>query len=182
MPYFLLGDHMNKERIKKKIKDIYPYVIVVIVVILIRTFIVTPAIVDGVSMKPNLQDKDIILLNKLDYKLDKIQRFDVVVVNWNGEKLVKRVVGLPGEHIEFKDNTLYVDGLVEIERYKHDATSDFNLHSIGYLTLPGDKYFVIGDNRDDSIDSRVIGPIDKKNILGKVTYRIFPVNKIKRVK
>lgn len=173
---------MNKERIKKRIKDIYPYIIVVVVVVLIRTFIVTPAMVDGVSMQPNLQDNDILLLNKLNYKLDKIQRFDVVVIDWNGEKLVKRVVGLPGEHIEFKDNNLYVDGLVEIERFKHDITSDFNLHSIGYLTLPGDKYFVVGDNRDDSVDSRIIGPIDKKNILGKVTYRIFPVNKIKKVK
>lgn len=182
MPYFLLGDNMNKERIKKIIKDIYPYVIVVVIVVLIRTFIITPAVVDGVSMKPNLQDNDIILLNKLDYRLDKINRFDVVVVNWNGEKLVKRVVGLPGEHIEFKDNNLYIDGLVEIERYKHGSTANFNLHSIGYLTLPGDKYFVVGDNRNNSVDSRIIGPVDKKNILGKVTYRIFPVNKIKKVK
>lgn len=173
---------MNKERIKKIVKDVYPYVIVVIVVVLIRSFIITPAVVDGESMEPTLSDNNVIILNKLDYKLNEIERFDVVVVNWNGEKLVKRIIGLPGEHVEYKNNELYIDGFKTDENFNHGETKDFKLETIGYLTIPGDKYFVVGDNRENSTDSRYIGLIDKENILGSVDLRIFPLNKISKVK
>ncbi len=173
---------MNKERIKKIIKDVYPYVIVVIVVILLRSFIITPAIVDGASMEPALQDNNVILLNKLDYRLNDIKRFDVVVIKWNKEKIIKRVIGLPGEHVEYKDGNLYVDGFIVEENFNHGETNDFKLETIGYLTIPGDKYFVVGDNRTNSTDSRVIGLIDKEDILGKASLRIFPINKINIIK
>lgn len=173
---------MNKERIKRFVKDTIPYVIVVIIVILIRSFIITPAMVDGDSMLPSLEDNNVIILNKLDYKLNDINRFDVVVVDFNGEKLIKRVIALPGEHVEYKNDKLYIDGYFMLEDFDHDITSDFKLESIGYLTIPGDKYFVVGDNRDESTDSRMIGLIDKENILGSVSYRIFPINKIGKVK
>lgn len=173
---------MNKERIKKVIKESIPYFIVVIIVILIRSFIITPALVDGDSMLPNLQDNNVIILNKLDYKLNEIKRFDVVVVDFNGEKLIKRVIGLPGEYVEYKDNNLYVDGKMILENFKHKETNDFKLETIGYLSIPGDKYFVVGDNRTSSTDSRMIGLIDKENILGSVSFRLFPLNKIGKVK
>ena len=174
---------MNKERIKKIIKDVYPYVIVVLVVVLIRTFIITPAIVDGDSMEPTLNDNNIIILNKLDYRLNDIKRFDIVVVNWNGEKIVKRVIALPGEHVEYKNGNLYIDGFIVKENFKHGETHDFKLESIGYKTIGGDKYFVVGDNRTNSNDSRYeVGLVDKEDILGSVQVRIFPINKIKIVK
>lgn len=173
---------MKSKRIKKLLKDIYPYIIVVIVVILIRTFIITPAIVDGPSMEPTLYDNNIVILNKLDYKLNDIKRFDIVVVNWNGEKIIKRVIGLPGEYVEYKDGNLYIDGFVVEENFNHKSTNDFKLETIGYLTIPGDKYLVVGDNRPDSTDSRVLGLFDKKDILGSVSLRIFPLNKIGKVK
>ncbi len=173
---------MNRKKVLKVVKSLIPYVIIVIVVVLIRTFIITPAMVDGSSMEPTLSNNNVVLLNKLDYKLNDISRFDVVVVNLENEKLIKRVIGLPGEHIEFKNNTLYVDGFVVEENFSHAKTHDFKLESIGYLTIPGDKYFVVGDNRNDSVDSRMIGLIDKEDILGSVSYRIFPLNKINKVK
>ena len=174
---------MNKERIKKIIKNVYPYVIVVIVVVLIRTFIITPAVVDGPSMEPTLYDNNVILLNKLSYKLNGIKRFDVVVVDWKGEKIIKRVIGLPGEHVEYKDGNLYIDGFIVEEDFKHKETSDFKLESIGYLTIPGDKYFVVGDNRPNSTDSRLgVGLVDKEDILGHASIRIFPLNKINKIK
>ncbi len=173
---------MNKERIKKIVKDIYPYVIVVVLVVIIRSFIITPAFVDGVSMEPTLNDNNVILLNKFNYRINDIKRYDVVVVDWNGEKIVKRVIGLPGEHVEYKEGNLYIDGFNEKENFNHAETNDFKLESIGYLTIPGDKYFVVGDNRTDSTDSRVIGLIDKKDILGKASFRIFPLNKINIIK
>lgn len=173
---------MKKEKVKRVVKSLYPYLIVIVLVLIVRAFIITPAIVDGNSMLPNLQDNNVIILNKLDYKLNDIERFDVVVVDWNGEKLIKRVIGLPGEHVEYKDGLLYVNGFVTNENFEHATTHDFKLESIGYLTIPGDKYFVVGDNRNDSTDSRVIGLIDKENILGSVSLRIFPLNKIGKVK
>ncbi len=174
---------MNKERIKKILKDVYPYIIVILVVVLLRSFIITPAVVDGESMEPTLYDNNIILLNKLSLKLSDIKRNDIVVVDWNGEKIVKRVIGLPGEHIEYKNNNLYIDGILEIEDFTHADTADFKLEEIGYKTIGGDKYFVVGDNRPHSNDSRMqVGLVDKKDILGKVRLRIFPINKIKVVK
>ncbi len=172
---------MKNKKIKKLIKEIIPYIIVVIIVVLIRTFLVTPAIVDGKSMEPTLNNNNIVLLNKINYKINDIRRFDVVVVNLDGEKLIKRVIALPGEYIEYKDNNLFIDGFLVDENFKHKKTSDFKLEKIGYLKIPGDKYFVVGDNRDNSVDSRMIGLIDKKDILGSVSYRIFPINKISRI-
>ena len=170
---------MNNKKVKKILKNVYPYIIVVIVVIIIRSFFVTPAIVDGNSMNPTLYNNNIILLNKLDYKLNEIKRFDVVVVKVKNEKLIKRVIGLPGEYVEYKGNNLYVDGFLIDEKFKHVTTSDFKLETLGYLKIPGDKYFVVGDNRNNSVDSRVIGLIDKSDILGSVSYKIIPVGKVK---
>lgn len=172
---------MKNDKIKKMIKDIFPYVLVVIIVVLIRSFIITPAVVDGNSMLPNLQNNNIIILNKLDYKLNSIERFDIVVVDYKGQKLIKRVIALPGEHVEYKDNNLYINGFIVDENFNHENTGNFKLESIGYLSIPGDKYFVVGDNRGNSSDSRVIGLIDKKDILGSVSYRIFPITKIGKV-
>lgn len=167
---------------KELIKKIYPYIIVVIVVILIRSFIVTPAVVDGQSMEDTLYNNNVVILNKLDYKLNDIKRFDVVVLKYNGEKLIKRVIGLPGEHVEYKDGNLYIDGFLTEDSYGKTGTDDFKLETLGYLNIPGDMYFVVGDNRSNSADSRILGLIKKEDILGSVSYRIFPLTKIGRVK
>lgn len=171
-----------KKKGLKILKEIYPYIIVVIVVVLVRSFIITPAIVDGSSMVPTLYNNNVILVNKLDYKASNIKRFDVVVLKYEDKKLVKRIIGLPGEHVQYKDGGLYINGFVVQENFSHGKTDDFLLDSLGYKKIPGDKYFVVGDNRPNSGDSRIIGLIDKKDIIGKVTVRIFPINKIKKVK
>ena len=110
---------MNKKRVEKILKEAIPYIIVVIVVILIRTFIITPAVVDGDSMLPTLKDNNVIILNKLDYKLNDINRFDIVVVNYYGDKLIKRIIGLPGEHVEYKEEELYIDLKDVKDSYTH---------------------------------------------------------------
>ena len=173
---------MNKKRLKKLVKELIPYAIVILVVVIIRTFFITPAIVAGKSMYPTLDNNNVVILNKIDYRLSNINRFDVVVIKLEKEKLIKRVIGLPGEHVEYKDGNLYVDGFMVDEDFNHADTNDFKLESIGYLKIPGDKYFVVGDNRMNSTDSRVLGLIDKEDILGSVSYRIFPINKIGSVK
>ncbi len=173
---------MKEEKIKKEVKEFLPYVIIIIVVVLVRAFIVTPAMVDGNSMEPTLNNNNVVILNKLSYRMNELKRFDIVVIKLSDEKIIKRVIGLPGEHVEYKDGGLYVNGFLIEENFKHAETHDFKLENIGYLTIPGDKYFVVGDNRIDSMDSRYIGLIDKKNILGSVSHRIYPFNKISKIK
>lgn len=180
---FFVVFYMKKDKIIKFLKDIFPYVLIIILVVLIRTFIVTPAQVDGSSMKPTLSNNNLVILNKLDYRLNDIKRFDVVVVDIKTEKIIKRVIGLPGDTVSYKNKTLYINGKKVEENFTHtNDTRDFKLGDIGYQKIPGDKYFVVGDNRNNSMDSRMIGLVDKDQILGSVSFRFFPFNKIGKVK
>ncbi|MBE6153291.1 MAG: signal peptidase I [Firmicutes bacterium] len=167
----------------KKFKEVLPYIIVVLVVILLRQFIITPIQVVGTSMNPNLVDGELMLLNKITYKFNDIERFDIVVVDYMDEPLIKRVIGLPGEKVEYKDNKLYInDELVEEKFDKNGITDDYNIIESGHTTIPNNMYFVVGDNRINSADSRVLGLIDKKIILGKANFVIFPINKFGLIK
>lgn len=161
---------------KKFIKELIPYVIIIVVVVLIRSFIVTPVQVDGNSMYPTLKDNEILLLKKYDKKY---KRFDIVVLNYNNSKLIKRIIGLPGEHIEYKDNKLYVNGKYIKEKFKRNTeTSDFEIDK----KIPKDYYFVMGDNRDNSTDSRIIGVVSKEDIEGVSDIALFPFDRFGSVK
>ena len=166
---------------KKIIKELYPYVIIVVCVVLFRTFIATPVRVDGDSMRETLHNGDILILNKLD---NNYERFDVVVVNYNKSKLVKRIIGLPGENIEYKNNKLYINNN-EIEDVETIRTLDFSLEELYAINeIPKDHYFVMGDNRGNSLDSRDyrVGLIKKEDIVGVTIFRLYPFNKIGVVK
>ena len=157
--------------------EIYEYIIIIAVVILIRIFLIDPAMVSGASMNDTLEDGQIVLVNKIVYKVNDIKRFDIVVVKneVNNDKIIKRVIGLPNEKITYKDNKLYInDELVKV-KYNIKETDDFE-----YTTLDG-EYFVLGDNRPVSKDSRVLGPFTKKEIVGRVSFRLFPFSKFGRV-
>ena len=132
-------------------------------------------------MVPTLNDGDIMILDKIGYKINGLDRFDIVVVDYKGEKIIKRVIGLPGDHIEYKDNKLYINGKLVEEEYKRKETSDFILELLGENTIPKDKYLVLGDNRPISKDSRIIGLIDKKDIEGYTSLVLFPFNKFGKV-
>ncbi len=158
------------------IKD---YVYIVIAVLLIRTFLCTPAIVDGSSMDTTLAAGQMVIINKLHYRIKDIKRFDIVVVRneEDKDKIIKRVIGLPNEHISYKEGKLYINGVLkEVKDVTFQATDDFE-----YQTKEG-EYFVLGDNRPVSKDSRILGPFTKKDILGRVKLRLFPFNKIGIVK
>ncbi len=157
---------------KKFIKELIPYIIIIISVVIIRTFIVTPVRVDGVSMSPTLENNEILILNKVDKSYN---RFDVIVFNYNNEKLVKRIIGLPGETIKVKDNKLYINNKYINEEFTHRLTDDYEYERV----IPSNTYFVMGDNRSNSLDSRFIGPINKQNIEGTVNISLLPLKKIK---
>ena len=166
---------------KDKVKALLPYIIIILVVLFIKAFIVTPIKVNGESMYPTLKEGDIMILNKTAYYFNKPERFDIVVVNMPDEYLIKRVIGLPGEHIEYKNNTLYVDGKKVKENFKHGVTANFNIEELGSDTIPLNTYLVLGDNRENSLDSRELGFIREDQLLGRTSLIILPFNRIRSV-
>ncbi len=164
---------------KKLTKELLPYIVIILSVVLIRTYIITPVQVRGSSMYPTLKNNEILILKKFDKSY---KRFDIVVVNYNNEKLIKRIIGLPGEKIEYKNNKLYINGKkINYDFTTNTTTDDFDLEELFNIKkIPNDSYFVMGDNRNNSTDSRMIGCINKKNITGVVGMSIFPsIGKVK---
>lgn len=159
---------------KKIIKELFEYFIIIVVVIIIRTYFVTPIKVQQKSMYPTLKENDIMILNKLGIHTSGISRFEIVVIKHEDDFLIKRVIGLPGEMIEYKDSKLYIDGKEYKEDFIDVNTKDYILKK----KIPKDKYFLVGDNRNNSIDSRVFGLVDKKDIIGKTNIIIFPFKRI----
>lgn len=163
---------------KNFIKEIVPYIVIIVLVVLIRSYIVTPVIVSGDSMKPNLNDGEMLLERKIGYNENTIKRFDIVVVMTTDGEIIKRIIGLPGEHISYKNNKLYVNDKLVEENFKFRDADDFNLEEICSCSkIPEGKYLVLGDNRPISKDSRIIGLVDIDDIKGKATYRLWPISK-----
>jgi len=164
---------VKKHNFKDNLKELVPYLVIIIVVVLIRTFLVTPIKVNGTSMMTTLSHGDTMILNKIGMKISDIKRFQIVVIKTSDSYLIKRIIGLPGETIEYKEGKLYIDGEEMSDPYYKNNTLDFDK-----VDIPKDHYFVMGDNRSDSIDSRIIGNINKKDILGTTKLIIFPISNI----
>jgi len=154
---------------KKLLKENYWFVIVVIAIILIKNFIFTPVIVDGPSMEPTLKNGNIMIMSRLTYKSNLPKRFDIVVIQ-KKVPIIKRVIGLPGERVMIKDNLLYINNKIVSEPYKHQLTLDYKLEQV----IPEGYYFVLGDNRPISNDSRIFGLISQEEILGNIIISIIP--------
>ncbi len=164
---------------KKIIRNLIPYIIITLVVVFIRVFLITPVIVSGDSMSPTLENKQLLLLNILNYRLNDIERFDIVVIRQDNKEIIKRVIGLPGENILYRSNKLYVDGH-ELENDYNFDTDDFSLKTICNCSrIPENQYLVLGDNRAVSADSRIIGLIDRKDIAGSVEISLWPLKIVK---
>lgn len=157
---------------KKILKELVPYIVILVVVVLIRTFIVTPIIVDGDSMSPTLTDDEMMLLNKLG----SIERNDIVVINNEEGYIIKRVIALPGESIECRDGVIYIND----EKYDDNFASKTDDFVKQFLN--DDEYFVMGDNRLVSMDSRIFGAVTKEEILGTTNFVIYPFNKFGKIK
>lgn len=146
---------------------IFTGIIGVIIGIIIQLFL-NICIVVGSSMYPTFKDGDIFL--GLNAKMTKLSRGDIVVVDSrkldyvSSDKIVKRIIGLPGENIKFKDGIVYINGKELEEPYKNDNKEERIEFPEIDITLKDDQYFIMGDNRNNSTDSRMFGPIDKDNI------------------
>lgn len=171
MPYFC----NNMKRETKR--DLIVYGSIILFIVLVRSFIVTPVRVNGLSMYNTLNDGEIMILNKINYKFNDIKRFDIVVVDTDDNRIIKRVIGLPGETLKVEDNILYINGQEVKEDFINKKTADFDINDLGYEKIPRNCYFVMGDNRTNSKDSRVIGCVNKKQIEGKTSLVLYPFKK-----
>ena len=176
---------MDLRDIKEFIIDTSKMILTVVAVIFVIMYIATIQQIVGSSMSPTFKSQEIVILNKLHYRFFDVKRFDIVSFEYDSTKyLIKRVIGLPGEKIEYKNNVLYVNGKKIEEAFldKDTKTDNFTLAGLGYETIPDGMYLVLGDNREDSLDSREIGLVKEKEILGKINIRIWPITKIRYVK
>lgn len=167
--------------IREFIIDFVKLIIVIIIILFLMIYVVSVTQVVGNSMNSTLENGDVLILNKFKYRFTDIKRGDIISLEYADTKyLIKRVIGLPGDSISIRDNTLYINGELYVEHYLNEGLEydDFELSSLGYTTIPDNMYLVLGDNREDSLDSREIGLIKKENIIGKVSFRIWPLNKL----
>ena len=160
----------------------------------IRYFLFTPIVVDGDSMMPTLENGDRMIVNKIGYKIGDPDRFDIIVFHAPEQKdYIKRVIGLPGDYVEYKEDQLYINGepIEEpyLDAYKEEITEgnltyDFTLKDIdpSLDVIPEGYVFVMGDNRRFSKDSRHIGIVDQSEIIGNTNIIFWPLNEIEIVK
>lgn len=172
------------EKDKSILKDVAGYLLIIVAVFVIRIFIFDPVKVDGPSMDNTLTNGDIVIINKIGYKKGEIKRYDIVVAEYDHKRIIKRVIGLPNEVIEVKENKVYADGKELDNSFASAKTDDFEMSDIGLVKIPGDSYLLMGDHRDVSYDSRYedVGTFKKEKIVGKAVFRVWPLNKIGIIK
>ena len=171
---------------KNFIQEWGSYVVIVVLIVLLRSYIITPVVVRGDSMYDTLKDREVLFLSKISYRVHSIERFDILVIkDKGGDYIIKRAIGLPGDNVEYRDDVLYINDKKYDKKFTDDVTEDFTLEDICEINgdmcngkIPDDMYLVLGDNRDVSADSRVKGLIARDQIVGKAVFRIWPFNKI----
>ncbi|MGV3465387.1 MAG: signal peptidase I [Heyndrickxia sp.] len=178
-----------KAKIKKEIKSWGKSLLIALgIAFVIRTFFISPYIVEGASMEPTLHNQEKVIVNKLNFT-GNFDRGEIIIIKGREKNYVKRLIGLPGDRIEIKNDSLYINGVFCKEPYLSKnkqlarqmgsrLTGDF-----GPITVPKNKYFVMGDNRLVSMDSRNgLGFIDKKRVIGKGELVFYPVSDFRNVK
>ncbi|MCQ6274375.1 signal peptidase I [Bacillus sp. V3B] len=180
---------MNEKIKKEGIEWLKAFAIGIIIFSVIRMFFFSNYVVEGESMMPTLQDGNKLVVNKIGYQIGELDRFDVIVFHANEEEdYVKRVIGLPGDQIEYREDQLYINGKKYdepyLEKYREQVfggrlTGNFNLMELtGGEIVPENKIFVLGDNRLGSRDSREFGFVSVDQIVGKVDLRYWPMEEI----
>ena len=176
-------EETSKGSLKKEILEwIQAIVIAVVLALVIRNFVFTVVRVDGQSMEPTYQHNDRLIVWRLGYEPE---NGDIVVFNPPGKDKnvfwIKRVIATEGQHVEidYNLNAVFVDGEKIDESYLGEPMLDKSYLQIKELTIPEDCVFVLGDNRNNSTDGRIIGPVNESNLVGKAILRFWPFTKIK---
>lgn len=178
----------KKSFARQAAETIIYFAVILICVLLVQKFIVQPVEVNGSSMETTLSDQNHLLLEKVSYMFSKPQRFDVIVFRpYEDDKelcYIKRVIALPNETVQIIGNIIYINGEPLQENYGNEnVIRDAGIASEP-ITLGEDEYFVLGDNRNNSKDSRnsTVGPIKRDSILGRAWCRIWPINEFGFIK
>ena len=173
---------MDWLEIREFLIDSFKLIFTVLVIFFVMIYVFSVTRVVGDSMNPTLEDGEIFILDKLKYRFFDIERGDIVSLQHGDSKFyIKRIIGVPGDSIVIKDSKIYINGM----QYEEDYISsdlvyeDFYISSLGYQTIPEGMYFVLGDNRINSSDSREFGLVSKDDIVGRISIRIWPLNKLK---
>lgn len=156
------------------------------IILPVRYYLIQPFYVKGASMEPNFHDNEYLIIDEISYRFKAPERGQVIVFRYPlnpQEYFIKRLIGLPGEEVQIKDNKIIIynqenpNGLVLKENYlPEDLKTQANDEE--RIKIGPDKYFVLGDNRNNSKDSRIFGPVDKNFVTGKVLFRGWPLKKI----
>ncbi|AMX00245.1 signal peptidase I [Rummeliibacillus sp. G93] len=177
---------MEKRNIGKELLSwVWPILLAVIIAVVCRQFLFSPVTVKGESMEPTYHNNNKIIISKVSH----IDRFDIIVFDSpvEDDHYIKRVIGLPGDTIKVKDDQLYINGkkykepylkqgIKEYESLGDNFTEDFTLKEVsGVKKVPKNSYFVLGDNRQNSSDSRDYGFIKKSAVTGEVKFQFYPL-------
>ncbi len=192
----VLPENIGGIKEKRGIKRYLPFVweiikiaiIAFIIVAPIRYFLFQPFIVSGASMSPNFASGDYLIIDEISYRLSSPQRGDVVVFNasfipgYSNQRFIKRVIGLPGETVDITNGEVQIakDGEASVLDEKY-LPNDLKTYGDKNITLKTDEYFVLGDNREHSYDSRFWGVVLKKDIIGKAFLRILPITNLSEI-
>lgn len=175
------------DTLKEILKTSIYFLVVLVIALLIVTFVGQRTIVDGSSMNNTLVDKDNIIVDKISYRFKDPQRFDIIVFPYKLSKrtyYIKRIIGLPGETVFIdEDGNIFINDELLTENYGLEVIQKPGRASIP-IKLGEDEYFVLGDNRNDSMDSRYdnVGNIKRSEIIGRAWLRIYPFNKFGIIK
>lgn len=172
----------SKERpAKSALREVLEALVIALVLaFLIRSFVMAPFYIPSESMMPTLLIQDHLFVNKLIYRFSEPQRGDILVFKYPPDRkkdLIKRVIGLPGEKVEIRDGKVYIDGAELTEEYLPD---DMVINgTFGPEVVDADSYLMLGDNRNNSADSRVWGELHKKDIIGRAELIYWPLDRIR---
>ncbi|KKQ21695.1 signal peptidase I [Candidatus Wolfebacteria bacterium RIFCSPLOWO2_01_FULL_38_11] len=159
--------------------------VAIVSVLIIRYFLIQPFLVNGASMEPNFRDGDYLLIDEVSYKFNKPERGEVIVFRYPGDEsffYIKRIIGLPNETIEISDGQIKISNAENPKGFTlEEKYLPFNLDTESKtrkISLKDNEYFVMGDNRNFSFDSRSWGPLEENEIIGLVRLRLWPLNTV----
>jgi signal peptidase I len=160
-------------------------IISLVIIVPIRYFLIQPFYVKGASMEPNFHDHEYLIIDEISYRFKDPKRGDIVVFRYPKnpqEYFIKRIIGLPNETIEFEEGKIFIydNNSERVELVEEYLPEDLKTYSLGQnsFTIDENEYFVMGDNRNSSKDSRSFGPIADSYIIGKVLLRGWPFSRI----
>ncbi|KPJ57465.1 hypothetical protein AMJ49_00865 [Parcubacteria bacterium DG_74_2] len=160
-------------------------ILALLIVLPIRYFVFQPFVVKGASMDPNFSEGDYLIIDELSYRFREPERGEVIVFKYPlspSQRFIKRIIGLPGETIEMEDNkiTILNEGKNEVlDESSYLLSNNFKKGKLK-ISLKEEEYFVLGDNRNASLDSRNFGLLPQKYIIGRVLFRLWPITNLKK--